>query len=139
MKHACQWSSPARLSISPRKTVGWFLDDWRIISYGSYFGPPPFPFIFTYPALSRYSVVANTDAAKPTHTPIATAALKTLASLSIALSSLSNILRYSLEMPLGQINHSSMKHFIDSLVYSSSFIHFLITIYRTNRFFRPPP
>jgi hypothetical protein len=87
--------------ISLRKTVGWFLDDWRIISYGSSFGAPPFPFIFTYPALSRYSVVANTDVAKPTHTPIAIAALKTLASLSIALSSLSNILRYSLEMPLG--------------------------------------
>lgn len=101
MKHACQWSSPARLvflygkQLGGSSTIGgssaMVLLSERHLS----------PFIFTYPALSRYSVVANTDVAKPTHTPIAIAALKTLASLSIALSSLSNILRYSLEMPLG--------------------------------------
>lgn len=56
---------------------------------------------------TEQSVVLNTgDAVKTKNTPIAIAALKIWRYLSIALSSLSNILHYSLEMPLCQINNS---------------------------------
>ncbi len=56
---------------------------------------------------TEQSVVLNTgDAVKTKSTPRAIAALKIWRYLSIALSSLSNIPHYSLEMPLCQINNS---------------------------------
>ena len=68
MKHAFQWSSPARLVFLHGKQLGG----------SSTIGGSSAMVLLSERHLSRYSVVANTGAAKPTHTPIATAALKTL-------------------------------------------------------------